>query len=54
MEIGIKRFGKIVQINLPCDGDYQAIELYDRLVKAAQNGEINIDLKASQTVANKS
>ena len=53
MKIGIKRFGSSVQINLPCDGDYQAIELYDRLIKAAQNGEVKIDLKASQNVGEK-
>ena len=47
-KIGIKRFGSSVQINLQCDGDYQAIELYDRLVKAAEKGEVRIDLKASQ------
>jgi hypothetical protein len=48
MKIGIKRFGSSVQINLACDGDYQAIELYDRLIKAVQSGEIKIDLKASR------
>ena len=45
MTIGIKRFGSSVQINLQCVGDYQAIELYDRLVEAAQKGEVTIDLK---------
>jgi hypothetical protein len=34
-----------VQISLECDGDYQAIELYDRLVEAAERGKITIDLK---------
>jgi hypothetical protein len=47
IKIGIKRFGNSVQINLQCPGDYQSIELYDRLVKAAEAGEIQIDLKAS-------
>jgi hypothetical protein len=46
MSIGIKRSGSSVQINLKCSGDYQAIELYDRLVEAAQNGKVTIDLKA--------
>jgi hypothetical protein len=45
MKIGIKRFGGSVQISLECDGDYQAIELYDRLVEAAERGKITIDLK---------
>jgi hypothetical protein len=45
MKIGIKRFGNSVQISLQCDGDYQAIELYDRLVAAAKRGEVTIDLK---------
>jgi hypothetical protein len=45
MRIGIKRDGRNVQINLQCDGDYQAIELYDRLVEAAQSGELRVDLK---------
>ena len=46
MSIGIKRTGASVQINLKCSGDYQAIELYDRLVEAAQKGKVTIDLKA--------
>jgi len=45
MRIGIKRIGPKVQIDLQCDGDYQAIELYDRLVEAARKGEMTIDLK---------
>jgi hypothetical protein len=48
MKIGIKRVGGSVQINLQCDDDYQAIELYDRLVVAAQRGEITLDLKATR------
>jgi hypothetical protein len=46
MKIGIKRFGSSVQISLQCDGDYQAMELYDRLVESAQRGKVTIDLKA--------
>ena len=46
MRIGIKRLGSTVQISLQCEGDYQAIELYDRLVEAAQKGKVTIDLKA--------
>ncbi|WP_419759252.1 hypothetical protein [Acidisoma sp.] len=46
MRIGIKRAGNTVQISLQCEGDYQAIELYDRLVDAAQKGKVTIDLKA--------
>jgi hypothetical protein len=46
MSIGIKRTGPSVQISLKCSGDYQAIELYDRLVEAAQKGKVTIDLKA--------
>jgi heme oxygenase len=38
MRIGIKRLGNSVQINLQCDGDYQAMELYDRLVQGAHKG----------------
>ena len=48
MRIGIKRYGGTVQISLQCDGDYQAIELYDRLVEAAQKGKVTIDLQAKQ------
>ena len=50
IKIGIKRFGSNVQISLQCDGDYQAIELYDRMVKAAENGQVKIDLQANQSV----
>ena len=50
MKIGIKRFGSSVQISLQCDGDYQAIELYDRMVKSAENGQVKIDLQANQSV----
>lgn len=46
MRIGIRRYGNNVQISLQCEGDYQAIELYDRLVEAAQQGKVTIDLKA--------
>ena len=46
MKIGIKRVGSTVQISLQCDGDYQAMELYDRLVVAAQSGKVTIDLKS--------
>ena len=46
IKIGIKRFGSSVQVNLQCNGDYHAVELYDRLVEAAENGEVRIDLKA--------
>jgi hypothetical protein len=46
MKIGIKRVGSTVQISLQCDGDYQAMELYDRLVEAAQSGKVTIDLKS--------
>ncbi len=49
MRIGIKRLGNSVQINLQCDGDYQAMELYDRLVQGAQKGEVTIDLKTQQS-----
>jgi hypothetical protein len=31
IKIGIRRLGSGVQISLHCAGDYQAIELYDRL-----------------------
>ena len=51
--VGIKRFGSSVQINLSCDCDYHAIELYDRLVKSAKNGAVEIDLKASQIASDK-
>jgi hypothetical protein len=44
--IGIKRFGGSVEIRLRCGGDYQAIELYDRLVEAASRGKVTIDLEA--------
>ena len=47
MSIGIKRSRNNVQITLQCDGDYQAIEVYDRLVEAAKRGEVTIDLKAT-------
>ena len=53
MKIGIKRFGNRVQINLQCHGDYQAIELYDRLIKAAENGAVEIDLRTSQVAHDK-
>lgn len=50
MKISIKRFGNSVQINLHCDGDYQAIELYDRMVKSAESGQVKIDLQATQSM----
>ena len=43
--IGIKRTGRSVHISLGCHGDYQAMELYDRLVEAAERGEVSIDLR---------
>ena len=45
VSIGIKRFGDSVRISLTCDGDYHAIEVYDRLVEAAKKGKVTIDLK---------
>jgi hypothetical protein len=48
IKIGIKRFGNSVQIDLQCNGDYHAVELYDRLVNAAEDGEVRIDLKTGQ------
>ncbi len=45
IRIGIKRFGSSVQISFQCEGDYHAIEVYDRLVEAAQTGKVTIDLK---------
>ena len=48
IKIGIKRFGSNVQVNLQCNDDYQALELYDRLVEAAEKGEVKIDLKVGQ------
>ena len=47
VSIGIKRIGDSVQIRFQCDGDYQAIEVYDRLVGAAKKGEVTIDLRAT-------
>ena len=44
--IGIKRNGRSVHISLGCHGEYQAMELYDRLVEAAERGLVSIDLKA--------
>jgi len=52
IKIGIKRFGCSVQVNLQCNGDYHAVELYDRLVEAAENGEVRIDLKAGPASEN--
>jgi hypothetical protein len=46
MKIGIKRLGGSVEISLQCGGDYQSIELSDRLVEAASRGTVTIDLKA--------
>jgi hypothetical protein len=46
MRIAIKRFGDRVQIILQCHGDYQAIELYERVVEAAQRGKVTLDLSA--------
>ena len=45
VSIGIKRSGSSVQIILQCDGEYQAMEAYDRLVEAAERGEVRIELK---------
>ena len=47
MKVSIRRFGISVQIDLQCNGDYQAIELYDRLIKAAENGAVEIDLRGT-------
>ena len=46
IRIGIKRHGRSVQISLGCHGEYQAMELYDRLVEAAEQGLVSIDLKS--------
>ena len=44
--IGIKRHGRSVHISLGCHGEYQAMELYDRLVEAAERDSVSIDLKS--------
>ena len=44
-KLDIKRLGGNVQINLQCGDDYQAMEIYDRLVEAAKRGELRVDLK---------
>jgi hypothetical protein len=46
IKIGIRRLGSGVQMSLHCAGDYQAIELYDRLVESARKGKVTIDLRA--------
>jgi hypothetical protein len=44
MGIGIRRIGNSVQIRLECGGDYQAIELYERLVESAESGTVVIEM----------
>jgi hypothetical protein len=46
MSVGIKRSGSSVQISLECGADYQAIEVYDRVLEGMQRGEVLIDLRA--------
>jgi hypothetical protein len=44
--IGIKRFGGDVQISIHCGDEYQAIEVYERLVEAAQRGTVRLELNS--------
>jgi hypothetical protein len=43
-KIGIKRLGGSVQISLHCGDEYQAMEVYERLVAAAQGGKVLLEL----------
>ena len=44
-KISIKRISESVQISLQCAGEYQAMEVYDRLVEAAKKGEVRLDFE---------
>ena len=42
---GIRRDGRTVRVELQLESEYAAIELYDRLVRSAQAGELRLDVK---------
>jgi hypothetical protein len=44
MSININRSGSAVLIRLHCCVEYQAIELFDRLVDGAQRGMVSIEM----------
>ncbi len=46
--LAIRRSGCAVQITVAASNEYLAMELYDRLVKAAEAGSLCLDIKASQ------
>lgn len=44
--VSVTRASNSVQISFECTDDYSAIELYEHLVRSAQNGHLEIDLRA--------
>ncbi len=44
LQVGIRRQGKTVEIVLTSRDDYDAIALYDRLVRSMQQGSLHLDI----------
>ncbi len=42
--LGIQRIGCAVQVTVTAANEYLAIELYDRLIQAARDGSVRLDL----------
>ncbi len=45
--LAVQRTGSSVTLTIACPTEYQAIELYDRLVEGARDGQLNLQLKAT-------
>jgi hypothetical protein len=45
VSLGIKRINSNVEMTLGCHDEYAAIEVYERLIEAAKDGLLKIDLK---------
>lgn len=46
--LGIERTASVVMVKLTCENEYAAIELYERLVASARNGNFNLELKTTR------
>jgi hypothetical protein len=45
--LGIERNASVVMVKLTCENEYAAIELYERLVVSAKNGNFKLELQAT-------
>ena len=48
LQVGIRRQGNTVEIVLTSRDDYEAIALYDHLVRSLQEGSLHLDIARGQ------